>query len=111
MKTQPKRQRPVKVQEGSGNVFADIGMPNPEEARAKAEIALRVTDMIAKRGLTQLEAGHLLNISQPRVSDLARGRLVKFSLDTLLTFARQVGLHVEIRMSTSRKPGLTVNAA
>lgn len=109
MKTHSKRS--VKIQEGSGNVFADIGMRNPEEARAKAEIALHVTDMIAKRGLTQLQAGQLFNISQPRVSDLVRGRLMKFSLDTLLTFARQVGLHVEIRMSTSRKPGLTVKAA
>jgi predicted XRE-type DNA-binding protein len=77
MKTQPKR-RSVKVQEGSGNVFADIGMAKPEEALAKAEIALSVTDMIAKRGLTQLQAGRLLNISQPRVSDLVQGRLVKF---------------------------------
>ena len=67
--------RRIQVEEGSGNVFADIGLPNPEEALAKAEIARQVNRILAKRGLNQVQAGALLRIAQPRVSDLARGRL------------------------------------
>ena len=100
--------RRVQVEEGSGNVFADIGLPNPEEALAKAEIARQVNRILAKRGLNQVQAGTLLRIAQPRVSDLARGRLGKFSLEKLLQFARLTGIDVEIRMKPSSKPGLKV---
>jgi predicted XRE-type DNA-binding protein len=98
----------IRVDEGSGNVFADIGLPNPEEALAKAEIARQVNRILTKRGLSQAQAGALLRIAQPRVSDLARGRLGKFSLEKLLEFARLAGIDVEIRMKPSNKPGLTV---
>jgi len=101
----------MQVEEGSGNVFADIGLPNPEEALAKAEIARQVNRILTERGLNQVQAGVLLRIAQPRVSDLARGRLGKFSLEKLLQFARLVGIDVEIRMKPSSKPGLKVKAA
>ena len=89
-------------------MFADIGVPNPEEALAKAEIARQVNRMLTDRGLNQVQAGALLGIAQPRVSDLARGRLGKFSLEKLLQFARLAGIDIEIRMKPSSKPGLTV---
>jgi predicted XRE-type DNA-binding protein len=98
----------MKVEEGSGNVFADIGLPNPEEALAKAEIARQVNRILTERGLSQVQAGELLKIAQPRVSDLVRGRLGKFSLEKLLQFARLAGIDVEIQMRPSRKPGLKV---
>jgi predicted XRE-type DNA-binding protein len=100
--------RTIQIEEGSGNVFADIGLPNPEEALAKAEIARQVNRVLAARGLNQVQAGALLRIAQPRVSDLARGRLGKFSLEKLLQFARRAGIDVEIRMKPSSKPGLKV---
>lgn len=100
--------RRIQVEEGSGNVFADIGLPNPEEALAKAEIARQVNRILTERGLSQAQAGLLLRIAQPRVSDLARGRLGKFSLEKLLQFARLTGIDIEIRMTPSSKPGLTV---
>jgi predicted XRE-type DNA-binding protein len=100
--------RKIQVEEGSGNVFSDIGLPNPEEALAKAEIARQVNRMLAERGLSQVRAGALLRIAQPRVSDLARGRLGKFSLEKLLQFARLTGIDVEIRMRPSSKPSLKV---
>jgi predicted XRE-type DNA-binding protein len=102
--------RRIRVEEGSGNVFADIGMPNPEEALAKAEIARQMNRILAQRGLNQVQAGELLRIAQPRVSDLARGRLGKLSLEKLLQFARLTGIDVEIRMKASSKPGLTVKS-
>jgi predicted XRE-type DNA-binding protein len=102
--------RRIRVEEGSGNGHADIGVPNPEEALAKAEIARQVNRILAKRRLNQVQAGALLGIAQPRVSDLARGRLGKFSLEKLLQFARLTGIDVEIRMKPSSKPGLTVKS-
>ena len=75
---------------------------------AKAEIARQVNRLLTKRGLSQVQTGALLRIAQPRVSDLARGRLGKFSLEKLLQFARLTGIDVEIRMKPSSKPGLKV---
>jgi len=100
--------RKIRVEEGSGNVFADIGVPNPEEALAKAEIARQVNQILMRRGLSQVQAGALLRIAQPRVSDLVRGRLGKFSLEKLLQFARLAGIDVEIQMRPSNKPSLKV---
>ncbi|MGA3098937.1 MAG: helix-turn-helix transcriptional regulator [Bryobacteraceae bacterium] len=96
--------RRIQFGEGSGSVFADIGVPNPEEALAKAEIAFQVNRILTERGLNQAQAGDLLRIAQPRVSDLARGRLRNFSPEKLLHFARRAGIDVEIRMKPSSKP-------
>lgn len=93
---------------GSGNVFADIGMPNPEEALAKAELARQINSILATRKLTQAKAARLLGISQPRVSDLTCGRLVKFSLEKMLDFAKRLGNDVEIRIRASKQPRLRV---
>ena len=98
----------IDVEEGSGNVFADIGLLNPEQALAKAEIARQVNRVLTTRGLNQTQAAGLLKIAQPRVSDLARGRLANFSLEKLLLFARLSGIDVEIRMKASSKPRLKV---
>ena len=80
--------RRIKIEEGSGNVYADIGLPNPEEALAKADLAREIIRIISERRLTQLEAGKLLGIGQPRVSQLMRGRLSDFSLERLIEFAK-----------------------
>lgn len=103
----------IKVETGSGNVFADIGLPNPEEALAKAEIARRVNLILNAREWSQVKAGAVLGIPQPRVSDLARGRLGKFSLQKLLDFAKRLGNDVEIYIqpSSSKKARLKVMTA
>ncbi|HLK64196.1 MAG TPA: helix-turn-helix transcriptional regulator [Bryobacteraceae bacterium] len=107
----PRPRAHPECEEGSGNVFADMGMPNPEEALAKAAIAHQINLILSKRKLNQARAGSLLGISQPRVSDLARGRLMKFSLEKLLSFAKLLGNDVEIRISaTKQEPHLTVAA-
>jgi len=80
--------RRTKVEEGSDNVFADIGLPNPDEALAKADVAREINRIVSERRLTQLEAGNLLGIGQPRVSQLKRGRLADFSLEKLIGFAK-----------------------
>ena len=61
--------------ESSGNVFADLGLADPEEALAKAELARQIGALLAERGLTQAQAAALLGVDQPKVSALVRGRL------------------------------------
>ena len=63
---------------GSGNVFEDLGHRRPAEALAKAELARKIAELIAKRRLTQAAAAELLNVDQPKVSALVRGRLAGF---------------------------------
>lgn len=81
---------------GSGNVFADLGHPRPAEALAKAELARKISAMIARRGLTQAAAAEVLEIDQPKVSALKRGRLAGFSMDRLVRFLVLLGNDVEI---------------
>ena len=64
----------TKVPSSSGNVFADLNLPNPEERLVKATIALSIGELIEKRGLTQEEAGAILGLPQPSVSSLVRGK-------------------------------------
>lgn len=81
---------------GSGNVFADIGHPRPAEALAKAELARKIGAIIEHRGLTQAAAAAVLEVDQPKVSALIRGRLAGFSLDRLVRFLVLLGHDVEI---------------
>ena len=88
---------------GSGNVFADLGFAHPEEALAKAELAHRITTVIERRKLTQAEAARLLDVDQPKISALKRGRLSGFSLDRLVRFLVLLGNDVEIVVKERRK--------
>ena len=81
---------------GSGNVFADVGHPRPAEALAKAELARKIGIIIENRGLTQAAAAAVLEVDQPKVSALIRGRLAGFSLDRLVRFLVLLGHDVEI---------------
>ena len=86
----------IKVEEGSGNVFADIGLPDAEERLAKAELALRIAEAIKARRLTQASAAELFSIDQPKVSRLLRGQLAGFSTERLMHFLTLLGRDVEI---------------
>jgi predicted XRE-type DNA-binding protein len=86
----------IKVEVGSGNVFADLGLPNPEEHLAKAELASRIDAAIRQRRLTQAAAAELLGIDQPKVSRLLRGYLTNFSVERLMHFLTLLGRDVEI---------------
>ncbi len=90
---------PVKVRRSSGNVFADLGIENPEEYLAKADLAASIQAAIEMRGLTQKQAGALLGISQPNVSTLLKGKLNGFSTDRLLRFLTLLGSDVKISVS------------
>ena len=67
----------------TGNVFADLGLPDAEERLAKAELARQIGGIIEERRLTQAAAGRVLGVDQPKVSALLAGRLAGFSLERL----------------------------
>lgn len=67
-KTPKKSTAPTNVTEGSGNVFLDLGLPNPEQEMMKARLTLQIYRIIRERGLTQTQAAKALSIKQPHVS-------------------------------------------
>ena len=83
---------------GSGNVFADLGLPDSDELLVKAELLHQVNQLIECRSLTQAAAASLLGVSQPNVSALKNGRLSDFSLDRLIRFLVALGQEVNIRV-------------
>jgi predicted XRE-type DNA-binding protein len=93
------------VEEGSGNVFADLEMPNPGEMLAKAELARRICDILAERKLTQTKAAAVLGVDQPKVSALMRGKLDGFSTDRLFRFLNALGRDVEIVIRPEKRTG------
>jgi predicted XRE-type DNA-binding protein len=95
-KTRATAEEPVPIKRGSGNVFADLGLPNPDLALAKAALVQRIRDLIAKRKLTQAKAAELLGLDQPKVSALVRGRVEGFSIERLFRFLNALGQRVEI---------------
>jgi predicted XRE-type DNA-binding protein len=86
----------IAIEQGSGNVFADLGYPNAEEALIKARLAQRITEVLEKKRLTQIQAAKLLDIDQPKVSKLLRGRLREFSTERLFRFLTALDQDVEI---------------
>ena len=97
-----KKNDQITVQEGSGNVFADLALPNSEQDQIKAELTLQIYRIIKKRNLTQAEAGKILGIKQPHVSALMRNRLMSprghFSVGRLMEFLTALGQDVEINV-------------
>lgn len=83
----------------SGNVFADLGLPDAEDLLAKANLALHIRRVIEARKLTQAQAADLLGISQPKVSLIINGRLDGFSTDRLMRFLNDLGCDVQISVS------------
>jgi predicted XRE-type DNA-binding protein len=100
--------RAIEIEEGSGNVFADLGLQNPEERVAKAGLAFRISGVIRGRRLTQANAARILKIDQPKISRLLRGQLSGFSTERLMEFLTLLGRDVEIvikRAPRSRRRG------
>ena len=86
----------VKIERGSGNVFADLGCPDAETHLLKAELVTRIDNIIRQRGLKQVEAARLLGLSQPDVSRLLQGSFREYSVERLLRLLTALGRNVEI---------------
>ena len=94
----------LKVTPSSGNVFRDLGF-SAEEAEhllIRADLLIQLQKVIASRDLTQAKAATILRVTQPRVSDLLRGRLDLFSTDTLIDMLARLGVHVRFVLKASR---------
>ena len=89
----------IEFTESTGNVFADLELPDPEELLAKAGLANQISTIIEERGLTETEAAQVLGITQPRVSLLRRGHLAGFSMERLVRFLLLLECGVEITVT------------
>lgn len=91
-----KRKAKIPVTPSSGNVFADMGLPEPEEELTKAQLASHIRQVIKRRRLTQVAAAALMEIDQPKVSALLNGRLMNFSSERLMRLLTALGQDVDI---------------
>ncbi len=99
------RKRSVRVTESSGNVFRDLGFRHEEAEHllVRADLLIQLQKALKARGLKQAGAAKLLEVTQPRVSDLLRGRIDLFSTDTLIDMLARVGIEVRVVLRPGRR--------
>jgi len=102
-KTKKTNKREAQVTESSGNVFADLGLPNPEQELLKAQLTLQIYTILKNSGITQVEIAKILGVQQPQVSLLMRNRAGNFSVGRLMKFLTALRQDVEITVRPSRK--------
>lgn len=93
----------VEYTESSGNVYADFGFSNPEEAMAKAELAMAITSIIKEKNLTQQQAAELIGIDQPKISKIIRGLLSEFTIERLMRFLLNLSYDIELKLKKHTK--------
>jgi predicted XRE-type DNA-binding protein len=105
MKTKARKthNRAARVTEGSGNVFADLGLPNPEQELLKAQLTLQIYTILKGSGMTQVDIAKVLGVQQPQVSLLMRNRAGNFSVGRLMEFLTALRQDVEITVRPTRK--------
>lgn len=92
---------PIKIEASSGNVFTDLGF-SAEEAqnlKVRSDLMIELTKLIEARGLTQAAAAKLLGVTQPRISDLVRGKIDRFSVDSLIEMLGHAGASVSFMVT------------
>ena len=102
----------TKVTVGSDNVFADLGLANPEEELLKAKLIREIRGIIKRRKLTQAKAATVLGLKQPDVSALVTGRVGKFSIDRLVRCLDRLDYKVDVvvRHKPRRAPSRAIAA-
>ena len=95
----------TRIRRSSGNVFRDLGFS--EEAatnlKLRSDLMIRLSKLIDARGLTQARAADLFGVTQPRISDLVRGKIDRFSIDTLIAMLGHAGVRVQIVVGRSKR--------
>jgi predicted XRE-type DNA-binding protein len=89
----------IPITSSSGNVFADMGMPNAEELLQKSDLVIVLKRNIERMNLSQTDAAKLIGTSQARVSGLLRGRLQGVSVGKLIDFLNRLGCDVNVKVS------------
>jgi len=105
----------VRVRRSSGNVFADLRLPNAEEKQTKLKLAVALNQVLDRVGLSQVEAARRLSVNQPKISALRNYKLRGFSVERLIAFMTALNCDVDIVIrskSRSSHPGrVSVRAA
>lgn len=94
----------IEVESGSGNVFADLGLPGAEKLKIKSGLVFEITRAVRSLGLTQEEAGRRMGIAQPKVSAMLRGDFTNLSERKLMDCLNRLGYDIEIKVKPARKP-------
>ena len=92
----------VKITKSSGNVYADIGLPNAVEHSIKADLVIAIAARIKSKGLTQAKAASLLGLAQPDVSKLLRGHFTGHSFERLFGYLNVLGEKVRIKVTEAK---------
>jgi predicted XRE-type DNA-binding protein len=98
-----KNRKPIKFEEGSGNVFADLGLKDSDQLLARSQIGFHVFKILEGRKLKQREIAGILGIAQPDVSHLMNGHFSRFTTDKLLDFLKRLDQKVTIAVSRHHK--------
>ena len=95
----------IKVRRSTGNVFRDLGFSKQEAENLKirTDLMIRLSQLIEARRLTQAQAATLFEVTQPRISDLVRGKIDRFSIDTLVTMLSHAGVPVQVVVGRKSK--------
>jgi predicted XRE-type DNA-binding protein len=107
--------RGIPVEEGSGNVYRDLGYPDSDTMLVKAQLAAKIAEIVQRRGLTQAQTAGILGLTQPKVSALLKGRFRGISEHRLMKCLTQLGrdVHIEIKPASGRRSNgrLTLSVA
>ena len=94
----------ITVETGSGNVFADLGLPDADKLKIKSGLVIEITRAIRRLGLTQEEAGRRMGIPQPKVSGMMRGDFANLSERKLMECLNRLGYDIEIQVRPAAAP-------
>lgn len=96
---------PKQIRRSSGNVFLDLGFESEEaeNLRVRSELMMELARLIKRRRLTQNKAAKLFGVTQPRVSDLTRGKIHRFSVDSLIEMLGRAGMRVDVTTRRNRR--------
>jgi predicted XRE-type DNA-binding protein len=98
-----KKRRPIKCEEGSGNVFADLGLKDADQLLVRSQIGFHVFKILEGKKLKQREIADILSIAQPDVSHLMNGHFSRFTTDKLFDFLKRLDRKVTIEVSRHHK--------
>ena len=94
----------IEVQRSSGNVYADLGLPDAERLKIKSGLVIEIRKAMRRHGLTQQEAAKRMGITQPKVSDMMRGDFSNLSERKLMDCLNRLGYDIEITVKPASKP-------
>jgi predicted XRE-type DNA-binding protein len=94
----------VEVQRSSGNVFADLGLPDADKLKIKSGLVIEIRKAMRRLGITQQEAAKRMGITQPKVSDMMRGDFSNLSERKLMDCLNRLGYDIEIKVKPTAEP-------